>query len=428
MVNSNTEHPPTRLNTLIVWGGAALCIAATLGGLALYAAAHSGALDDAPWYLIAQAMLLPVIAAVILSNRPGHMTGAMLLMGALIAGLFFICAGYNEYGIETGRLWLPLLRLATLLKDVTWLGAICGLALSILYFPTGRLPSARWRWVPWLMAVSQLLMVTVWVYASRMLTIEQVRYGDKFVTDPLYSYTNKVIYPCVLLSVLGAVVSVLFRLRRARGVERQQLKWFSLSTMLYLGVVIVELLGSALIGKGPITAVAGELGFNIVQLLLTVLFLGTIVMAIVRHKAFDIDVIIRKTLQWTLVSLLLGAVYVGTVLGLQEVFKRLTGQTSEVAVALSTLALAVAFMPIRRAAQNLIDKRFYRKRYNAEQVIEAYAASIKDEVDVNVIHQKMLGVLADTLQPKKIILFLAQPNPNAHPHPRFAPLPPRERE
>ena len=97
-----------------------------------------------------------------------------------------------------------------------------------------------------------------------------------------------------------------------------------------------------------------------------------------------------------------------SVLGLQEIFKRLTGQTSEIAVALSTLALAVAFMPIRRAAQNLIDKRFYRKRYNAQQVVEAYAESIKDEVDVNVIHQKMLTVLGETLQPKKITLFLVR--------------------
>ena len=107
-----------------------------------------------------------------------------------------------------------------------------------------------------------------------------------------------------------------------------------------------------------------------------------------------------------MVTVLLGAVYVFSVLGLQELFKRVTGQTSEVVVALSTLALAAAFMPIRSAAQNLIDKRFYRKRYNAQQVVEAYAESIKDEVDVNVIHQKMLTVLGETLQPKKITLFL----------------------
>ena len=253
----------------------------------------------------------------------------------------------------------------------------------LLAFPTGRLVP---RWTVVILAFHAVFAID---NGFRLKII------DQFDTNGLM----------FLASVVAVIIAMLIRFRRTTDAKQHmQTKWavfgFVLSLALMLASIVMIIVSA--------TAQAGVwfLIFVLGRSLAVGLLPAGAFIALLRHRLFDIDVIIRKTLQWTVVTVLLGAVYVLSVLGLQELFKRVTGQTSEIAVALSTLALAAAFMPIRSAAQNLIDKRFYRKRYNAQQVVEAYAESIKDEVDVNVIHQKMLTVLGETLQPKKITLFL----------------------
>ena len=324
-------------------------------------------------------------------KHPVALLGAYGMLGLALAQL-----------VDAGGAPLPLL-----ITKLLYAPGQALLHIFLLAFPTGRILP---RWARFVVGLEFVFaMLAVWPDLNPL-------------AKPELEWLGFVLF--LTFSALP-IMALFLRYRGSTSQQRKQLK------LAIFGIVVSYCVFLGSLGVGALVATHWS-GWNLISqmIVLQLSWLSSAVIpvvfgiAILRDKLFDIDIIIRKTLQWTLVTLLSGAVYVGTVLGLQEVFKRLTGQTSEVAVALSTLALAVAFMPIRRAAQNMIDKRFYRRRYNAEQVIEAYAASIKDEVDTAVIHQKMLAVLGDTLQPKKIVLFLAQP----HPHPRFAPLPKRERE
>ena len=343
-----------------------------------------------------------IMGALIISYKPRHANGwLMCALGFIWSAKLFAgeYAIHSYFGLPSPA---PLAAMASWVVTWGWAAGfvpLCGLLFTL---PTGQAVSVRWR-IPMLITVLCLAGIVL-VQAALFWPIR----GRDILTltgadlSALAGPMEKAFQIVTPIGLLLCAVSMLLRLRRAQAAERQQLKWLAFAVVFYVGFLAL----STLLEAAGFRWITGGLSGDIVSMLLAMVIPSAIGIAIARHKLFDIDVIIRKTLQWTVVTVLLGAVYVLSVLGLQEVFKRVTGQTSEVAVALSTLALAVAFMPIRRAAQNLIDKRFYRKRYNAQQVVEAYAESIKDEVDVNVIHQKMLTVLGETLQPKKITLFL----------------------
>ena len=348
--------------------------------------------------------VMPLLAAVILANKPRHVIGWLLALVGLSALFGILSYAYVAQAVASHQ---PESRFLSLMVRVLVSAytpeTFVGLPYVLLLAPNGRLVSSRWRWAlvpPLLGMVASTIADQLWAWP---LTAAQIYYsqGGAEPTSGLPATLFTIALICFFLSYGSGLIAIVTRFHQSKGAERQQMKWVALGTIVFVLAMFSRPLSGLVLGL-PSTTGALIAGIGIA------IWAACVAVAILRHRLFDIDVIIRKTLQWTLVTLLLGAVYVACVLGLQEAFKRLTGQTSEVAVALSTLALAVAFMPIRRAVQNLIDKRFYRKRYNAAQVIEAYAASIKDEVDVNVIHQKMLDVLGDTLQPKKIVLFLAQ--------------------
>ena len=408
----NTERPPTRLNTLTVWAVALGCIAATVIGEWLVRRYRNSPSDGSStvWFVCCSA--IPAVGAFILSRRPGHAVGLNMLICGVFASLQVLAGGLGLLTLAQPRPFILLTLSMGALSASLWSGVLT-LVLAIALFPTGRFMSPRWRWVgAALLAAPVLIIGTTLAYmyleqpSIAVLESEQNPMQDK----PAYAAALALAGVCASVGFAGALLSLLVRAWRSRGLERQQIKWFALFGS---AGIVVFFLPNVLPWAFNIRSAWIQVFIDsaIGELISTAALLGMIAaisIAIVRHKLFDIDVIIRKTLQWTVVTVLLGAVYVLSVLGLQELFKRVTGQTSEVAVALSTLALAAAFMPIRRAAQNLIDKRFYRKRYNAQQVVEAYAESIKDEVDVNVIHQKMLTVLGETLQPKRITLFLVK--------------------
>jgi hypothetical protein len=217
--------------------------------------------------------------------------------------------------------------------------------------------------------------------------------------------TNAIVFLASPVLLLAPVVSVFVRRRSSSGNQRQQLKW-----MAYAG---------AIVGAALLVGVAGAYFFGQQSRLLFVSFSVGIAgitigmpiamgVAILRHRLYDIDVVINKTLVYGPLSGTLALTYFGGVAGLQSVFRVLTGQEQlpQLAVVASTLAIAALFSPLRRRVQNLVDRRFYRRKYDAAKTLEAFSARLRDEVDLAELSDDLSGVVRETVQPTHVSLWL----------------------
>lgn len=198
-------------------------------------------------------------------------------------------------------------------------------------------------------------------------------------------------------SMAAAVASLILRLLWARGQERQQLKWF-----VYAGVVALLLAVPSTIPNPVVNGLASVTAALVVP--------AAAGIAILRYRLYDIDIIIHRTLTFSVLTVMLALVYFGSVVVLQQLFSALTGQGSEIAVIISTLGIAALFNPIRHGVQNLIDRRFYRRKYDAHQVLAKFGLMVRDEVDLNRLTEELLGVVEETMQPASVSLWLTTQN------------------
>jgi hypothetical protein len=197
-------------------------------------------------------------------------------------------------------------------------------------------------------------------------------------------------------SMVASAVSLIVRLRRAGSVERQQIKWLA-----YGGAVVVGTLGVG--GLITLWSVPVSIVVMSVSLLGLPVFTG---IAIVRHRLYDIDVLINRTLVYGTLTATLVALYVAGVVFLQYVFRTLTGGESQLAIVASTLAIAALFEPLRRRVQEFIDRRFYRRKYDARKTLEAFSSKLRDETDLGTLNDDLVGVVRDTMQPAHASLWL----------------------
>jgi hypothetical protein len=210
--------------------------------------------------------------------------------------------------------------------------------------------------------------------------------------------------PMLFVAGVGAVISLVVRFRRARGEERQQIKWFASAAALTLVWIIV--FGQASLRGLPEAIVA----------LSSLLVIPSIPIAtgiaILRYRLYDIDRIINRTLVYGSLSASLALVYFGGVATTQAIFRALTGQEQQpqLAVVVSTLAIAALFMPLRRRIQSFIDRRFHRRKYDAAKTLEAFSAKLRDETDLNTLSDELVGVVRQTMQPAHVSLWL-HPDP-----------------
>jgi hypothetical protein len=281
-----------------------------------------------------------------------------------------------------------------------WLWLIFPLLFVILYFPTGRLPSPRWRWLRTL----GLGLVVYFVVVGALLP-EVNAPGEPppwTVPNPIgiasLEFSMPVWIALLLTFVVGSVASLFVRFRRADPVERSQLKW-----LLYAGGVFLVVYAGAGFGAD----MGGSEIFE-VALFLSILSLPVaIAVAILRYRLYDIDVVIRKTLLYAVLTALLALVYFGSVILLQQLFGALTGiEQSTLAVVISTLAIAALFTPLRRRIQDWIDRRFYRKKYDAQQVLAQFAITARDETDLDALLAELVRVVDETLQPEHVSVWL----------------------
>ena len=208
-------------------------------------------------------------------------------------------------------------------------------------------------------------------------------------------------------SMVASAVSLIVRMRRAGRTERQQIKWLAYGGALVVGAVFVG---------GVIAVWIGEVGITVISLGLLGVPISTGV-AIARYSLYDIDLIINRTLVYGSLTALLASAYVGGVVGLQALFRALSGQESTLAIVASTLAIAALFGPLRRRVQAFVDRRFYRRKYDAAKILEAFGSRLRDETDLDASSGDMVGIARRTVQPAHVSLWL---RPDAEPEAKSA--------
>jgi hypothetical protein len=345
----------------------------------------------------ALALAFPTVGAIIASRRPGNAVGWIFCAIGLCGGASIFFAQYGIYALVTNPDSLPAGVIATWIATWVWLPSVTlTITFLLLLFPHGRLLSPRWRPVAWLaatvtMAGTALLAIVPWdlldpgVSAQNPVGVESLGYLGIAPPAPIFLIG----IPTTLLSV----ASLVLRFRRSRGEERQQLKWF-----VYAGVLIVGALFVPLFVPGAASSV--------LQLLVMPLLPVAVGVAIMRYRLYEIDLLINRTLVYGALTALLAAVYVASVVSLQGALRALTGQESQLAVVASTLLIAAIFNPLRRRIQALVDRRFYRRKYDARKTLEAFSAKLRNETDLDALSDDLVGVVRETMQPAHVSLWL----------------------
>jgi hypothetical protein len=210
------------------------------------------------------------------------------------------------------------------------------------------------------------------------------------------------------LGFLGGIFQILRYLRSSTLIERQQTKWALLGIIILILSIPIWILffgGSINISPGE-PRLLGSLSGMLLSTLLMAALPVTISIAILRYRLWDIDVIIRRTLIYGVLSFLLVTFYFGSVVLLQQVFRALTGQDSPIVIVISTLVIAALFSPLRRRVQDTIDRRFYRRKYDAQQALAAFAATARDEVELEQLTEQLFSVVQESMQPEQVSLWL----------------------
>ena len=220
------------------------------------------------------------------------------------------------------------------------------------------------------------------------------------------TYTILPLLPlCMLVSALGLVL----RYRRSRGEERQQIKWIAFAASVVGLAYLVAMVTSLVFPSGAWYSPGSPLWMDLIVTvaLLSFTFVPIAVgLAVLRHRLYDIDLIINRALVYGSLTAILALVYVGSVVGLQAAFRALSGQESTLAVVASTLAIAALFGPLRRRVQGFVDRRFYRRKYDAAKTLASFNVRLRDQTDLDALGNDLLGVARSTMQPSHVSLWL----------------------
>jgi hypothetical protein len=336
------------------------------------------------------------VGLIVAYRQPRNRLGWLLLGLLFLLGLFGSSGSYAALDYRLGHRGLPLGPAAVVLANTVWLPALALIPLIILLFPDGHLPAPRWRWAVW--AYAGLVACVAVVGAAN--AIAPVADHDIHV-DASGNLTSSGHLPgwlanppawldvVVVVGLAGIVLSAVGRQvvswRQTTGERRQQLKWLAFGA----AVTVVWLIAMLFISSLPIVGIAAlPVSMGI---------------AILKYRLYDIDRVISRTLAYAIVTGLLVGVYAGLVLLTTQVF----GLHTPVAVALATLAAAALFNPVRRRVQRAVDRRFNRARYDADQTVAAFAARLKDAVDLDSVQADLANVVSGTLEPAHVTVWVS---------------------
>jgi hypothetical protein len=353
------------------------------------------------------AMAFVTVGAVVASRRPENLVGWLLLAIGFEVVLGAFVAGYAEHALLVRSGSLPGGVAAAWLAEWLLVPVFHLLALLLVLFPDGRLPSRRWRPFVWLVVITALAAVFARAFSPGPLE------GFPSVPNPLGIEALGGLLPVVertwevvglILVVVFATASLFVRMRRASGVERQQVKWllYAATLLSFAGLLglIIEPIGTGWVGLVILT-----LGFLSVPVAIGI--------AILRYRLYEIDIIINRTLVYGTLTGTLALVYFGGVTLTQASFRTLTDQQElpQLVIVASTLVIAALFTPLRRRIQSIIDRSFYRRKYDAARTLEGFSKKLRDETDLEALRGDLVGVVRETMQPAHVSVWLQHSAP-----------------
>lgn len=351
-------------------------------------------------------LVFGVTGALVASRLPGNLIGWIFCALALFFQSSGLADAYIAYEGEAGtplpgRVWVAWVSQWFLNVSSPTLILFC-----FLLFPTGGLPSPRWRPLVWVVAgvaavcasSAALAPGDLWDYPfENPAGIESA--------DGLRTLAEASLMVLIIPLMLVSAVSLFARLRRASGVERQQLKWFAYAAALLATELLIVNVLDALLG-GAIDGEAWDLAAFLIFIVVLSGMPVAMGIAILRYRLYDIDLLVNLTLVYAALTAMLALIYVGGVVLLQALFRVLTGQESQLAIVASTLVIAGLFTPLRRRIQAFIDRRFYRRKYDAEKTLSAFGARLRDETDLDALNEDLVAVVKSTMQPAHASLWL----------------------
>ena len=371
----------------LAWGIAAGALVLIAAGLPL----HRVTLDGGG-YLLPVAVPFVAVGALLASKRPANPIGWLFLGFGCVASVAFAATMYAYRALSEGSA-LPGGDIAAAIGAHIWHPGFGLFVFAFLLFPNGRLLSPRWRW---------MAAVVVVTYGGLLLSgpfdSDFVKQDGIMGAKPLFHGTVAEIGTSVfgallafnLLLLAVSAASLILRLKRSRGEERQQVKWFVYTVAFVMLFFPISVL---VVGDGGV----GVLLFPLIPVSAAV--------AVLKYRLYDIDVVINRTLVYGALTATLAATYLGSVLLLQLALGGLTSD-SNLAIAGSTLAVAALFRPARNRIQELVDRRFYRRRYDAQRTLESFGSRLRDEVALDALSAELRGVVAETMQPAHVSLWL----------------------
>jgi hypothetical protein len=357
------------------------------------------------WFLLVS-LAFATVGAIVASRQPKNAIGWIFCALGVCNSLAVASQGYAIYALLTRPAHLAGGAVANWLSSLLAGPIVFAMfALVLLLFPDGRPLSRRWRAVVWL-DLAAIVLIFAFAFEPGPLDTSLLDTNNPFGIEGADALLEAIGIIGLLLALVAAAtgaVSLVLRLHRSRGVERQQLKWFAFAGALFC----------AAFATGPVLwTLPPSSGFAWIW---TVLFLSAVStipvaagIAILRYRLYDIDVVINRTLVYSALTLTLVGLYFGGIVVLQRVFVALTGQRSTLAVVASTLLIAAIFNPLRWHIQDFIDRRFYRKNYDAARTLEAFSARLRDETDLERLNSDLLSVVRETMQPEHVSFWLAR--------------------
>jgi hypothetical protein len=359
--------------------------------------------------LVVAALSFTGVGALIMARNPANAIGWLFCGVGLADGLFLWSGEYARYAMFTRPGSLPGGAITFLLQTMTWLPVATIATVYVpLLFPDGRLPSPRWRPIAWLAACGPLLFgvrSAIGPYRDSMMS----GFENPFALPGAQAFlavTGPLQLPLLLFGWVVAVSAVVVRFRRSNGARRQQVKWFAFGTSLLVA-------GYAASVALYLSGLTGRLAFPLHGVLTAAAFACVPVatgIAILRHRLYDIDLLINRTLVYGALTGVLATVYFGGVALLQQAVGLITGRaSSQLAIVASTLAIAALFQPLRSRIQGAIDHRFYRRKYDAQRTLAAFGARLRDETDLDRLSADLVATVEETMRPAHVSLWLRPP-------------------
>ncbi len=340
----------------------------------------------------------------VLLRRPHHLVGWLLCALGVLGGLTAFLGEFVVYGYYTASTPLPGVEVAAWVTNWVWIGLFTTMLWMLAVFPDGMPLNRRWH----LLTATPVFLFTALTFAAA--AIETPMTSAFQTPNPFVNHHRESLYNALFMAgmtsvsvaVLPVLAQILVRFRQSRGRERQQMKW------LFSGVALMAIM--ILVGLPLSSQVLGNL---VGDILVSLSILGPLLgigIAMLRHRLYDIDLIIRRTLIYSVLTALLALVYFGSVVVLQGLVTAVSGEPSSLTIVLSTLAIAVLFSPLRRRVQELIDRRFFRRKYDAAQMLNQFAETARAEAELDKLGQELLAVVGKTMQPETAWLWLRGEN------------------